>query len=89
MARRHVLIGGGAATMAAAEAIREADAGAEIVVVGADPHGYYSRPGLAYFLTHELPEDRLFPFTPEDFRRLGVAWVTEAATGRRPAPRTA
>ena len=67
--------------MAAAEAIREADDGAEIVVVCADPHGYYSRPGLAYFLTRELPEDRLFPFVPEDFRSLGIAWVTETATG--------
>ena len=56
MPRRHVLVGGGAATIAAAEVIREADGGAEIVVVAADPHGYYSRPGLAYFLTRELPE---------------------------------
>ena len=85
MAGRHVLIGGGAATMAAAEAIREADDGAEIVVVCADPHGYYSRPGLAYFLTHELPEARLFPFTREDLRRLDVAWITETATAVDPA----
>ncbi len=85
MARRHVLIGGGAATVAAAEAIREADGGAEIVVVCADPHGHYSRPGLAYFLTRELPEDRLFPFTAEDFRRLDVAWIAEAAAAVDPA----
>jgi NAD(P)H-nitrite reductase large subunit len=85
MARRHVLIGGGAATVAAAEVIREADDGAEIVVVGADLNGYYSRPGLAYFLTGELPRARLFPFTPEDVRRLGVAWITETATAIDPA----
>ena len=71
--------------MAAAEAIRGADDDAEIVVVGADPHGYYSRPGLAYFLTHELPEGRLFPFAAEDVRRLGVAWITEAAVAVDPA----
>ena len=85
MARRHILIGGGAATMAAAEAIRGADADAEIVVVGADPHGYYSRPGLAYYLTHELPRGRLFPFAAEDVRRLGVAWISEAAVALDPA----
>ena len=85
VARRHVLIGGGAATIAAAEAIREADGDAEIVVVCADPHGYYSRPGLAYFLTHELPADRLSPFTPEDVRRLDLTWITEAATAVDPA----
>jgi nitrite reductase (NADH) large subunit len=85
MSRRHVLVGGGAATMAAAEVIREADAGAEIVVVAADPHGYYSRPGLAYFLTHELPLDRLFPFTAEDLRRLDLTWIGEGATAVDPA----
>ncbi len=53
MARRHLLIGIGPGAIAAAEAIRGADAGAEIVVVGADPHGYYSRPGLAYYLAKE------------------------------------
>ena len=85
MPRRHVLVGGGAATIAAAEVIREADGGAEITVVAADPHGYYSRPGLAYFLTHELPEDRLFPFTAEDLRRLDLTWIGEAATAVDPA----
>ena len=85
MARRHVLIGGGAATLAAAEAIRGADDGAEIVVVSADPHGYYSRPGLAYYLTREIPEDRLFPLTPDDVRRLDLAWVTESAMAIDPA----
>jgi nitrite reductase (NADH) large subunit len=71
--------------MAAAEAIRQADDGADIVIVAADPHGYYSRPGLAYFLTRELPESRLFPFTAQDFRRLDAAWIAETATEIDPA----
>ena len=50
--------------MAAAEAIRGADEGAGIVVVGADPHGYYSRPGLAYYLTNELPRGTAPPVGP-------------------------
>ncbi len=82
--RRHVLVGGGPATIAAAEAIRGADADAQIVVVGADPHGYYSRPGLAYYLTDELPERRLFPFGAAELRALGVSWIGERAEAIEP-----
>jgi NAD(P)H-nitrite reductase large subunit/ferredoxin len=77
--RRHVLVGGGPATVAAAEAIRASDAAARIVVVCDDPHGYYSRPGLAYFLTDELPQRRLFPASPGELRALAVDWVAERA----------
>ena len=87
MARRHVLIGDGPGAVAAAEAIRSADESAEIVVVGADPHGYYSRPGLAYYLTDELPEKRLFPFTPEHLARLDITWLIARATGIDPPAR--
>jgi nitrite reductase (NADH) large subunit len=72
MARRHVLIGSGPGAIAAAEMIRRHDDQAEIVIVGAEPHGYYSRPGLAYYLAKEVPEERLFPFTPQDFARLNA-----------------
>ncbi|MGW8250672.1 MAG: FAD-dependent oxidoreductase, partial [Anaerolineales bacterium] len=36
------------------------------------PHGYYSRPGLAYYLTGEIPEEMLFPFQQSDFNQLRV-----------------
>ncbi len=65
--------------MAAAETIRATDDGAAITVVCADPYGYYSRPGVAYYLSRELPRDLLFPFGPDDLRGLGVTWVTETA----------
>ncbi len=81
MARRHVLIGMGPGAIAAAEAIRGADAGAEIVVVGADPHGYYSRPGLAYYLAKEIPEKWLRPFSAEGLAGLGLTIVNERADG--------
>jgi nitrite reductase (NADH) large subunit len=84
-ARRHVIVGGGPATVAAAEAIRSADADAEIVIICADPHGYYSRPGLAYFLTDELRERRLFAFSPSELRSLGVTWIGESAAAIEPA----
>jgi NADPH-dependent 2,4-dienoyl-CoA reductase/sulfur reductase-like enzyme len=68
--RRYLVVGSGAAGIAAAETIRGLDPGGEIVLVGEEPHGYYSRPGLAYYLTGEVPERLLFPFTRHDFERL-------------------
>jgi NAD(P)H-nitrite reductase large subunit len=85
MARRHVLIGSGPGAMSAAETIRSRDDGAEIVVLGAEPHGYYSRPGLAYYLAKEVPEERLFPFTHQDIARLNVRLLLERAVHIDPA----
>ena len=77
---RFLILGTGVAGIAAAEAIRGADAGAEVVLVGDDPFGYYSRPGLAYYLTGEMVEKQLFPFTTADFQRLNVRYVKGRAT---------
>ena len=63
--------------MSAAETIRSRDGDAEIVIVGADPHGYYSRPGLAYLLAKEELEKTLFPFTPQDIARLGARMLVD------------
>jgi NAD(P)H-nitrite reductase large subunit len=87
MGRRHLLIGSGPAAIAAAEAIRGADSDAEIVALSADPHGYYSRPGLAYYLANELPEKGLFPFTPQDIRRLDMQLLLERAVRIDPTAR--
>ncbi len=94
---RHVIIGSGVAAIAAIEAIHssasiDADApvrvlgekaGAEdeIVLVSDDPHGFYSRPGLAYFLTGELHDKALFPLTSEQYRRLNFRYVRGKVTG--------
>ena len=32
-------------------------------MISDDPHGYYSRPGLAYYLTGELHDKALYPRT--------------------------
>jgi NAD(P)H-nitrite reductase large subunit len=85
MARRHVLIGTGPGAISAAETIRGQDASAEIVVVGAEPHGYYSRPGLAYYLAREVPQKALFPFTAGDFARLDIRLLVARATAIDPA----
>mgnify|MGYP001283576715 CR=1 FL=1 len=70
MPQRYLIIGSGAAGIAAAEEIRSQDPGGEILLVSEEPEGYYSRPGLAYYLTGETPEQMLFPFTDHDFDRL-------------------
>ena len=70
MKPRYLIIGMGAAGVSAAEAIRDASAEAEITLIGDERVGFYSRPGLAYYLTQEIPEKHLFPFGKEDFQRL-------------------
>ncbi len=70
---RYVIIGSGAAGIAALEGIRSADPAADIQMLSAENAGYYSRPGLAYFLTGELNERQLYPFSSQEFEALGVS----------------
>ncbi len=72
---RYVIIGSGVAGMAAAEAIRGQEAQAAITLIGDDPHGYYSRPGLAYLLSGELDESLLYPFRKPDYHKLQASFV--------------
>ncbi len=83
--RRYVIVGTGVAAVAAAEAIRQHDPRGVIVLVGMEAEGYYSRPGLAYYLTGEIPENMLFPFRDADFRRLQVQVVHDRVEGLDPA----
>ena len=80
---RYVIIGAGVAGMAAIESIRSLDAGNEIVLVGDDPHGFYSRPGLAYYLTGELHDKALFPKTADDYKRMDFRYARGRVTGIR------
>ena len=77
---RYVIIGSGVAGIAAIEAIRSVDGAGEVVLIGDDPYGYYSRPGLAYYLTGELHDKALFPRTANDFRKLNFQYVRSRAT---------
>jgi NAD(P)H-nitrite reductase large subunit len=72
---RYVVIGTGVAGMSAVEAIRSMDGENEIVMAGDDPHGYYSRPGLAYYLSGELHDKALYPRTDADYNRLNFHFV--------------
>jgi NAD(P)H-nitrite reductase large subunit len=66
----YAIIGTGVAAIAAAEAIRSTDNTGDISFIGEDPFSYYSRPGLAYYLTGELDENLLFPYQKEDYQKL-------------------
>ena len=82
---RYVIVGSGVAGIAAIEAIRSVypspdgaghgSSPAEIVMIGDDPHGFYSRPGLAYYLTGELHDKALFSKTADDYRRMNFRYV--------------
>jgi NAD(P)H-nitrite reductase large subunit len=83
---RYVIVGSGVAGIAAIEAIRSLDSAGEIIMIGDDPHGYYSRPGLAYYLTGELHDKALFPRTLNDYRRMGFRFVRGSVINILPEP---
>jgi NADPH-dependent 2,4-dienoyl-CoA reductase/sulfur reductase-like enzyme len=67
---KYVIVGSGVAGIATIEAIRSLDPVNSITLIGDDPYGFYSRPGLAYYLTGELHDKALFPRSAEDLRKL-------------------
>lgn len=75
----YVILGSGPAGIAAIEAIRSLDSNGEITLITDDPDGYYSRPGLAYYLTDEIPESGMFPFQRKELQRLRIRQVLERA----------
>jgi NAD(P)H-nitrite reductase large subunit len=77
---RFILLGTGVAGIAALQAIRSVDTKSEVILLSDDPFGYYSRPGLAYYLTGEMAEKQLFPFTTSEFQELNVRYVKGRAT---------
>jgi len=85
---RYILAGTGVAGVAAAEAIRKQDPGGSIILIGDEPSGYYSRPGLAYYLTGEIPESQLYPMSEKDFRDLKVKRMVARVTRINPQEHT-
>ncbi|HSB89110.1 MAG TPA: FAD-dependent oxidoreductase [Anaerolineales bacterium] len=72
MPRRYVLVGNGPASVSAAIAIRQRDSTGDILIVGDEKPGFYSRPGLAYLLTGTVPEGHLFSRPDSEYRRYGL-----------------
>ncbi len=77
---KYVIIGTGVAAISAIDAIRSVDSDNGITVIGADPHGYYSRPGLAYYLSGETSKNDLFPFEKHYLKRHHVRLIHAQAT---------
>ncbi len=71
----YVIVGMGVAGISAAEAIRSVDSNGALTIISDDPHGYYSRPGLAYYLTNEVDESTLFSFKREDLQKLNANFL--------------
>ena len=82
---RYVIIGCGAAGVAAAESLRRCDPHADLLPICEEADGYYSRPGLAYYLTGEIPETQLYPFSEKDYRRLNLRPLHARVVGIHPA----
>jgi nitrite reductase (NADH) large subunit len=82
---RYVIIGAGAAGISAAETIRQADSSGEILIFTDEPFGFYSRPGLAYYLTGEIPESQLHPFPGTYFQNLNINIWQASVTRLLPA----
>lgn len=78
---KYAIVGTGVAGIAAIEAIRSVDAAGEIVMIGDDPHGFYSRPGLAYYLTGELHDKALYPRTSDEYRQMNFRYVKGRVKG--------
>ena len=76
----YVIVGTGVAGVAAISTLRALEQSAEITLIGDDPHGFYSRPGLAYYLNGEIPKKQLNIFSKEDWNQLKIRYVRGLAT---------
>lgn len=79
---RYVIVGMGVAGISAAEKLRKVDQSAEIAIIGDDPHGFYSRPGLAYSLNGEIPENSLYLYSKNDWKALKLSQVIKGRVTR-------
>ncbi|HEY3493973.1 MAG TPA: FAD-dependent oxidoreductase, partial [Polyangiaceae bacterium] len=73
--RRFVIIGDGAAGLAAAERLRERDATASIGIFTDDPSPGYYRAALTNYLLGELREDQLWAVSPDFYDALSLKRV--------------
>lgn len=72
MSLQYVMVGSGIASLCAAETLRAREPKASITLISEEPHDYYSRPGLAYFLRGDIPEKQLMLRSADDVKKLGL-----------------
>jgi NAD(P)H-nitrite reductase large subunit len=80
MMYRYIIVGTGVAGISAAETIRQRDPFSKLMIISDDPDGYYSRPGIAYYLNGLIPEKQLFPFLSADFQQLITSRIQARVT---------
>ena len=83
----YLIIGNGPAGFEAAKSIRQRDGHGKIIILSSERHGFYSRPGLAYLLTGEVPESQLFSHSTADYRQLGIILINRRVTSINPSTR--
>ncbi len=71
----YLIIGNGAAGVTAAETIRQQDPDGSITIVGAEPYPMYSRPGLAYVLTNDIPAEQIFARSREWYTHFRIHFI--------------
>lgn len=71
----YLIIGNGAAGITAAETIRQHDPRGEITILSAEPSLMYSRPGLAYVISGEIPPQQVIARTREWYADLRLQLV--------------
>ena len=82
--KRFVIIGDGAAGLAAAERLRHADPSASIGIFTDDPSPGYYRAALTNYLLGELREDQLWAVSPDFYQALGIRRVFGRVIGVDP-----
>lgn len=86
---RHVLIGAGPAGVVAAETLRKADPGGDILLLGDEPEPPYSRMALPYFLVGTIDEAGTYLRKSEThYGDLGIAFRHARAVRIDPAGKT-
>ncbi|MEK7441373.1 MAG: FAD-dependent oxidoreductase, partial [Chloroflexota bacterium] len=80
--------GNGAAGATAAEEIRKRDPRGHIVIVGAEPYPMYSRPGLAYVITHQVSDTQVIARKMEWYEQNRITLIHGRAVRLDSAART-
>ena len=84
----YIILGNGAAGATAAEEIRKRDPRGHIVIVGAEPYPMYSRPGLAYVVTHQVSDKQVIARKPEWYDQNRITLIHGRAVRLDSAART-
>lgn len=83
----YLIIGGGIAGVTAAETIRSRDPKKKIAILSVEPHPLYSRVLLPAYLKNNIPRERVFLRTADDFVKKGIDFYPDTEAARVDAAR--